>query len=615
MDRTIDGDSHNRDNKILSHVNQLQTILDNLPAINFSGENSYADSTLAFVSTTTVLLWFSSPSELLSKYSQYSKDSNTLTSGGVIMYNVAKVMSSSVEDSMRAEHECQGHVPFVAVGEVKYMRNLIADMIRICKSVRDNDLSTESFLGSLRSHVTVDRSEIVIGVLSDTHKRSRLMDPQWMISNSMLNILRHRSPEHVSLDDGSDILILQSCLDTTRQITELPSILLFHSVSQTTSKILPPTFNLSFLVPQSWFGLSSACDIYELKDSSRASVFFESYVDTMYSLIGAISFQRTFHGGMSNYKYVHVHALNMKTKERLMPSNRVVISLTTLPERLPNIGYTLQSLLDQHILADAIFINVPLGYKRFHSTNTGNNSYAKLTKSYLMSLVPSSVKRLPVTFNYVKNDFGPATKLIPTLYLEQDPNTIIITVDDDMIFKPTLIRNLLYRHFNFPYYAYGYSGQMIDVDTSNGTQFRVRTAWQWKDADYPVDILEAFTGAVYRRSFFNVTALMETFSPGSNCFYTDDIWISAYLARSGISRIKLMQGWGDHAEFSVNDNINPLRQDNVNASGMQRNNLCVSDFAKDFIPTWIHHPANAFENSSTSMEVGDEACAFDFHSL
>jgi hypothetical protein len=39
-------------------------------------------------------------------------------------------------------------------------------------------------------------------------------------------------------------------------------------------------------------------------------------------------------------------------------------------------------------------------------------------------------------------DYGPLTKIVPTLYKETDPETIVITVDDDKIYKPQTIRSV-----------------------------------------------------------------------------------------------------------------------------------------------------------------------------
>jgi hypothetical protein len=79
---------------------------------------------------------------------------------------------------------------------------------------------------------------------------------------------------------------------------------------------------------------------------------------------------------------------------------------------------------------------------------------------------------------------------------------------------------------------------MIDMDIDGSVH--VRTAWKWKDGAYPVDILEGFTGAIYRRDFFDVDILADIPHP---CVSTDDIWISAHLAHRGFPRVKLAIGW------------------------------------------------------------------------
>jgi len=38
---------------------------------------------------------------------------------------------------------------------------------------------------------------------------------------------------------------------------------------------------------------------------------------------------------------------------------------------------------------------------------------------------------------------GPATKLIPALRAESDPETILITIDDDVFYPPSLVQELV----------------------------------------------------------------------------------------------------------------------------------------------------------------------------
>lgn len=53
-----------------------------------------------------------------------------------------------------------------------------------------------------------------------------------------------------------------------------------------------------------------------------------------------------------------------------------------------------------------------------------------------------------VELNWV-DDIGPATKLIPTL--EQHPNRIVVTVDDDVCYRANLFEELYNAHLSFPH--------------------------------------------------------------------------------------------------------------------------------------------------------------------
>ncbi|MBA3757022.1 MAG: hypothetical protein H0X02_12710, partial [Nitrosomonas sp.] len=110
-------------------------------------------------------------------------------------------------------------------------------------------------------------------------------------------------------------------------------------------------------------------------------------------------------------------------------SYRVVISLSTIPERLNLLGPTLASLLDQSVQVDEIAINVPY--------------VSRKGKKYH---VPKWLKRLRhVKLYRVEIDEGPGTKLLPTLRREK-PETRIIVVDDDNIYHRETVRLLLKTH-------------------------------------------------------------------------------------------------------------------------------------------------------------------------
>jgi hypothetical protein len=273
-------------------------------------------------------------------------------------------------------------------------------------------------------------------------------------------------------------------------------------------------------------------------------------------------------------------ALTQWHANRVRP--RVVVSLTTLPSRINGVVETVLSLLKQSVRPDAIYLNVPAQSERFKGA------------SYIIPPSLDKIKELTILHT---TDFGPATKLIATLDREKGDTTLIITVDDDMVYAPSTVATLLEAHLLNPNAAYGFAGQMIDLDPCNATEQatgtwpgvcaarpHVRSADAWQDRHAAVDILEAFKGAIYRRDFFDLVRLRKI---PAECRRTDDIWISANLAAVGIPRVKLLTD--AHPTASSNDVVNPLRLDNV--QGIGQNVRCAMLVLDQFLAMRNPEPA------------------------
>ena len=121
--------------------------------------------------------------------------------------------------------------------------------------------------------------------------------------------------------------------------------------------------------------------------------------------------------------------LNLRywVKPRVNSKHRVVISLTTIPDRIKLLRPTIVSLLSQSHRVDAIKLNLPY--------------YSSKGKPYI---IPKWLKQLnSIQLVRVNCDDGPATKLLPTLRNVENENTRIIVVDDDVIYGHYLIKNLI----------------------------------------------------------------------------------------------------------------------------------------------------------------------------
>jgi hypothetical protein len=107
-------------------------------------------------------------------------------------------------------------------------------------------------------------------------------------------------------------------------------------------------------------------------------------------------------------------------------AKRLVVSMSSFPGRVEYVNPTIFSIMNGLRKPDKLYLWVPLNVSRFGSGDAEVNGLKEL---------PDNVKGLPGHFQgavQVKvppKDYGPATKLLPTLLEEKDPDTVIITID------------------------------------------------------------------------------------------------------------------------------------------------------------------------------------------
>lgn len=193
---------------------------------------------------------------------------------------------------------------------------------------------------------------------------------------------------------------------------------------------------------------------------------------------------------------------------------RVVVTLTTVPGRLPRLRPVLRSLLDQSWPPDRVLLALPS-----HSLRTG--------RPY------PPPPPLPAGVDVLRcEDHGPATKVLPALAHERD--AVLVVVDDDVIYPVHFLRDLLTAHRAHPRCAIGLRG------------------WRLEPAVHPRDLRHVFGQAL--REPAPVDVLLGTWGylipPGalddavhdysgwpSELRWCDDIWISGHLCLRGIPRM------------------------------------------------------------------------------
>ena len=186
-------------------------------------------------------------------------------------------------------------------------------------------------------------------------------------------------------------------------------------------------------------------------------------------------------------------------------NDEIIITLSTSPKRLNDIKETLDSMLNQSVKPTKIFINVPYVFKR-----TGEE-YDN-TKLENIKNIDSRIQ-----INRCE-DKGPITKVLETLKLINNPNSIIIIMDDDINYNNDTIEKLTSDLKNNP-------NKVIA-----GSIFRHEN----------VDIVEGFKSICFHRKIFrdNFYEFVNKTNSYVHCYKSDDFIISHYLNNNNVSTIK-----------------------------------------------------------------------------
>lgn len=188
---------------------------------------------------------------------------------------------------------------------------------------------------------------------------------------------------------------------------------------------------------------------------------------------------------------------------------KIIASLTTYGSRINSVDLTLKTILNQTKKADKIilwlaedefnFDNIPKDLLALHINNLIEIKFCKDLKSY--------------------------KKLIPTLKLYSEE--IIITFDDDILYKDDLIEKLYAEHLKFPNTVICGRGHKIRFNINNSLKKYSKWDRRTQDFSEDYDILPTGAGGVlYPPNCFYKDILDESLfsrlAPNA-----DDIWFKA----------------------------------------------------------------------------------------
>jgi Glycosyl transferase family 2 len=203
------------------------------------------------------------------------------------------------------------------------------------------------------------------------------------------------------------------------------------------------------------------------------------------------------------------------------PEKRIIVSLSTMPDRIGRLQPTLDSLLNQTRSPDEIVLAVP----KFS---------LRQQRAYE---IPDRLSQTPkLRILRCEKDWGPATKFIAVVQDELAAgrsDTLVMVVDDDRIYPRDAIELYLHYHEQLPDAALCFRGGPMPRSLN------------WRDCKIEVGVdlqspkqTAVMTGCgsyLIQPRFFD-ESLWDYSTAPSGAFYMDDMWISGSLERRGVEK-------------------------------------------------------------------------------
>lgn len=227
---------------------------------------------------------------------------------------------------------------------------------------------------------------------------------------------------------------------------------------------------------------------------------------------------------------------------------RIIVSLTSYPVRIPDLWKVVETILRQSVMPDKIILY--LTKKQVGTLENLPESLLRLRKRGLEMRLCEDEIRSHTKYYYAFKEF---------------PNDIVITVDDDLFYRTDLIENHLKHHASHPSAIIANWVKEILPDTDKYKE--------WPDCHIPQlsnrFLLLGVNSVLYPprcmyKDIFNVPMIQDL------CFTADDVWLScmALLQNTPIYYSGYQFG---HIPILIKNNTTLLAVNN------ERNQVCVDN--------------------------------------
>lgn len=225
------------------------------------------------------------------------------------------------------------------------------------------------------------------------------------------------------------------------------------------------------------------------------------------------------------------------TKEKR--DTKIIVSLTSFPQRITTVIETIKSLLNQTLKPDEVILW--LAQEQFI------NKEQELPKELL------ELKKFGLSIKWC-NDIRSYKKLIPTLKLYSD--SIIITVDDDIYYAPDTVETLYKSYLEYPNCIHAHRCDWLNI-LKNGESTEIhwaKTKELYKDSHRGLtsykNRLTGYGAVLYPpKSLHNDACRADIFTDLLPTH--DDVWFWAMACLNG-TKTRLVKGYSESISYIPN---------------------------------------------------------------
>jgi len=242
---------------------------------------------------------------------------------------------------------------------------------------------------------------------------------------------------------------------------------------------------------------------------------------------------------------------------------RTVVSLSTFSQRVFLMRGCLDSIFSQSQFPDRVIITIPRKFRTLEQTARAhwhdisvhhtvyNETEAAMVAWFSAYMGVPAVYHVNanahrtsyvydigvMTVQFLDKDWGPGTKLVGALLLETHPDTVVITCDDDTVYHRDTVQWLA-THMK-ENTALSFACEIWRTDRSGTVCFGMWTIFDWALRSPRVcdGWLSGWAAVAYHVSSFRPDIWTFAQSLPAGCYNNDDMWLSAYISRQGVTRI------------------------------------------------------------------------------